>query len=46
MMGRTEIHEVVAALAARFPHARLTGEWTQRVTNAVTETERLRAQLS
>lgn len=29
----------------RFPQARLEGEWSQRVTNAVTETQNLQARL-
>lgn len=45
VMARTEIHEVVAALSARFRQAGLSGEWSRTVTNAVTETKSLRARL-
>jgi cytochrome P450 len=45
VMARTEAREVVAALSARFPAAGLAGEWSRRVTNAVTETSHLRASL-
>jgi cytochrome P450 len=45
VMARTELHEVVSALAARFPEAGLSGEWSRLVTNAVTETKRLHAWL-
>lgn len=45
VMARTEIHEVVAALSARFPQAGLSGDWSRTVTNAVTETKSLRARL-
>ena len=45
VMARTEIHEVVAALSARFRQAGLSGAWSRTVTNAVTETKSLRARL-
>lgn len=45
VMARTEASEVVSALSARFPHARLAGDWSRTVTNAVTETGNLRARL-
>ncbi|MBW8638184.1 cytochrome P450 [Hoeflea sp. WL0058] len=44
-LARMEIHEVVRALRIRFPHISLSQEWTRTVTNAVTETGRLRAKL-
>lgn len=46
VMARTEMHEVVAALAERFPDARLLGDWSRHVTNAVTETSHLRVRLA
>ncbi len=45
VMARTEAHEVVAALCERFPGARLSAPWSLRVTNAVSETASLRADL-
>ncbi|MBX3572884.1 MAG: cytochrome P450 [Mesorhizobium sp.] len=45
VMARTEAHEVVSALCQRFPQARIDGTWSRAVSNAVTETSRLRASL-
>ena len=45
VMARTVAHEVVAALSQRFPGAHLAAPWSLRVTNAVSETASLRAEL-
>ncbi|CAN5225370.1 hypothetical protein BH11ACT2_BH11ACT2_05420 [soil metagenome] len=40
-LARMEIEEAMLAVAARFPHLRLTGGWQRKQTNAVSETSSL-----
>lgn len=44
-LARLEINEVIRVMRERFPRARLAGEWSRHVTNAVTETRDLHASL-